>query len=237
MDANIRRRLSMAQRALDFANAHPVNDTSFAVVVKRLQDAVTQADTAGMQQQDSTAGERAAVTRRKGLRRRIVEQQLRRLAGVAALAAAEHPELAGALQAPSARVPNKAFLLAAQSMLAAATPQQTLLVSLGLGEHFIDTLTQALGEYQAATESAHAGRAGHVGARADMAAMAANCQREVVLLDTFYQEASTDDAELLAGWKSARNVNGPYRHRNAAPTPAPVPAPVTPPAEGDQKAA
>ncbi len=100
MLARIRRKLSMAVTARDFATAHPVADASFAIVVKRLADTITQADTNAMQQTDGVTGERAARARRQGLVAPVRRGQLHRLVRIAELAAETHPELKGQFVMP-----------------------------------------------------------------------------------------------------------------------------------------
>jgi hypothetical protein len=221
MQSVIRRKLSMAARARDFATAHPVADASFTTVVKRLDATVTQADAIAMQERDGHTGERAAVARRKGLRQSIRKNQLRRLIRIADLAAKDHPELRGQFLMPPLQLPNKLFLLAARSLLAAAVPQKDLFVSLGLGETFVGELTQATDQLAAATEVAHSGRSEHIAARADLGTLVRECMRDVDVLGTFYRATLPSDSELLVAWESARNVAGPYRHPAVAPVPGP----------------
>ena len=213
MQAVIRRKLSMAQRALDFAIAHPVADASFATVLKRLGTTVARADAIAMQESDGRTDERAAVARRKELRQSIRRNQLRRLIEIADLAARDHPELKGQFLMPPVEVPNKPFLLAARSLLAAAVPQKDLFASLGLGDTFIEDLTAATDQLEAATATAHTGRSDHVAARADFGILVRECLRDVDVIETFYRATMPGDSELLTAWESARNVAGPFRHQ------------------------
>jgi hypothetical protein len=226
MQAVIRRKLSMARRALDFAIAHPLTDPGFVTVVKRLQDEVTRGDTLGMQEGDGRTGERSAVARRADLKRTIRRQQLRRLIRIAQRAAKDHPQLAGQFAMPIFNLPNKPFLLAARSLLTAATAQKDLFASLGLGDTFLADLTASIDQFDAATESAHTGRMDHVGASAVLVEIARGCISDVDVLDTYFSAAFPNDLELQAAWESAKNVRGPFLHREAAaPAPAPVPVP------------
>ncbi|HEY4321520.1 MAG TPA: hypothetical protein VGM77_10120 [Gemmatimonadales bacterium] len=217
----------MAARARDFIQAHPVDDPSFATVAARLSDAVGRADVLVRQELDGHTTERAAASRRDTLRRTIRHTALRRLVRIAGLAAETHPELVGQFSMPPRDGPKKIFILAAQAMLDAALPIKDVLIPLGLGATFFDDLAASIASYDAATASSHAGRGDHIGARAELNAVALECMRDVAVLDTFVRTAYADDAELLAIWTAASNVVGPY-HRAPA-DPAPVPAPVITP--------
>ena len=230
MKALIRRKLSMARRALDFAHAHPLTDAGFGTVVKRLQDQVTRGDALVMQEGEGRTGESSAIARRLELRRTIRRQQLRRLIRIARRATKDHPELAGQFVMPGFNLPHKPFVLAARSLLTAATAQKELFTSLGLGDSFFADLAASVDQFDAATESAHAGRMDHVGASAVLTEIARECLSDIDVLDTYYASAFPNDFELQAAWESAKNVRGPFLHREAAaPVPAPVPAPAPPP--------
>jgi hypothetical protein len=236
MLAEIRRKLAMAVRARDFAQAHPSTDASYTALVARLQDRLTRADGLAMLQRDGHNGERAAVAHRGALRATIQRVQLRHLVGVAAMAAKDHPDLSGSFVYPDSGGPYHTFITAARSMLAAAAPNKDLFASLGLGDTFLDELTQAVAEFDATTEAAHARRRDHVGARAELATLADECIKLTGLLDGFYRIRFRNDSQSLAEWESSRNVVGPFRPKQQpapAPTPAPAPAPASAPAPAE----
>ena len=164
MEAPLRRRISRARRALDFANAHPLPDSGYTTVVTRLKAEIDQADSLGMLQ--GTGGERqhAAVVRRQAVKKTARTQLLRRLCRIAELAAEGQPDLANKFILPESAVATRAFVLKAQAMLADATASKDVLSSVGLGDTFIADLNQAVADLDSSTENAHAGRNDHVGA-------------------------------------------------------------------------
>ena len=158
----------------------------------------------------------AAVDRRRALRKSIRNHQLRRLVRTAELAGRANPELRSKFRLPPPDLPNKTFILAARSLLTGATPFKDELTSLGLGNSLLDDVGTALDSLEGITETAHTGRAGHVGARAEILFLTGEARRDVELLDTWITAANEQDPEVLAAWKSARNVAGPYRHKDDA---------------------
>jgi hypothetical protein len=202
----------MARRALDFAQAHPIADASFTTVVQRLNADVTQADALGVQDVTGRTGERAARARRSTLKYNIRNLQLRRLVLIAEMAAKQNPELAGKFLMPASGMANKPFVLAGRALLAAALPHKDLLVQLGLGETYADDLSAALDQYDGSTENAHTGKADHIGAGAEVIALARQAGKDVLVLGTYYRSVYADNAELLAAWKSASNIAGPFKH-------------------------
>jgi hypothetical protein len=229
MQAVIRRKLMMAADALQFALAHPSTDAGFVAVVAKLQDSVTRGDALAMQQRDGTDAERAAIARRNALRRDIQQQQLRHLVRVAQTATSDHPELDGLFKYPENGGPLAGFISAAKSLLTAAGSQKDLFVTLGLGETFIDNLTQEVAQFDTVSDSSHTNRQNHVGARADLAKVAGTCIKLVSVIDGLNRARFAADPEMLAAWQSASRVSGGRRSRAAVPPePAPVPEPVPP---------
>lgn len=219
----------MARRAMDFATAHPMADASYTAVVTRLQAEVAQADMLGKLQGTGRERERAAIARRTAIRRATRSQQLRRLCRIADLAAVDHPELVGKFILPPPKGPNRSFLLKAETMLADATTEKDRFISLGLGDTFIEELTQAVADFNATTASAHAARADHVGARAELVGIVNQCAADIDVIDTFIRSKFANDLQALAAWQSAKNIPGPFTSQVAT-TPPPAVEPVTPPA-------
>ena len=109
---------------------------------------------------------------------------------------------------------NQAFLTAARVMLQKANAQRDVLAVLGLPASLLDDLAAALGEFEKTLEATRAGRRDHVGASADLAAVATEIAEQVRLLDGLVRYRFGDNAELMGAWSSARNVLGPFRSRS-----------------------
>lgn len=210
MKATIRRRISMARRALDFALAHPQADAGYTAVVTRLQQEVVDADKVAVLQDAGKEREHAAVERRKALRQEVRSQHLLRLTRLAKRAAKEHPDLANRFTMPAVGGPHRAFLSKAQSMLADAVAQKEMLNTIGLGDAFIDELTKAVADLDVATSRAHAARNDHVGAVAQLDLLASEAAVDVSVLDTYMRRLYANDPMALAAWRSAKNLAGPF---------------------------
>ncbi|MES2304964.1 MAG: hypothetical protein V4558_05630 [Gemmatimonadota bacterium] len=209
MQAIIRRKMSMAGKALAFERAYPATDESHAGVVARLAALVTKFDSIISQERSGAVGEHAAVARRKKLRQ-DVRERLRHLVRVADFAAKENPDLAGKFVGPQYNGPNRVFLGIARTLLQQATDQQDLLVKAGLGTTFIEDLTKSIAAFLAASLDLDAGRRNHIGARADFGHIADQCIGLVGVLDGLNTARFSDDPDLLAAWKATRNVFGPF---------------------------
>ena len=224
----------MAARALDFCTANPSDQASSKSVVARLDALVNRADALSVQQRSGKVNEDIARAERSAIRDTVRREHLRQLVRIAASAVKEHPELKQLFRLPKFSGPNHDFLTAAKDMLGTATAQKPLLDSLGLGETFIDDLTQGIAGFEKATEAGHIGRSARVGASAGLDEIASEVLTVVGVLDGMNQVRFKGDPELLAAWNSASKVAGPFKKAAEAPVPAPTPAPAPTAADGGE---
>ena len=96
-------------------------------------------------------------------------------------------------------------------MVEKATAQKELLVSRGKSPMLLDALAGALGEFEKTLEASREGRRNHVGASADLKAVAAEIKDQVRVLDGLVPFRFGENAELMGDWASARNVLGPFK--------------------------
>jgi len=227
MRAEIRRKLAMAMRVLDFIMGHPGTDASYGPIVTRLQQLIARADALAEQERNGRVSESGALKRRRQLRA-SVQSQLQHLVYVARSAGRSDPAFDGKFTSPRAKSPNKTFIVSARAMVAAAVLLKDQLVAAGLGETLLDSLSAELNDLDSATAAAHGGKAAHVGARAELDAIGDGIVEAVTILDGLNRERFKDDQEMLAAWASARNVAGPFPPRPRTPVvPTPAPEPPT----------
>ena len=84
-------------------------------------------------------------------------------------------------------------------------------------EGFLDQLNATLDRYEQALNQQHAGRAAHVGARAELEAVTSDIMLIIRQLDALNRFRFRSDAESLAAWKSARDVAWPAQDKEAPP--------------------
>ena len=219
MNAILRRRFEMAMRVRDFLRAHPTNGVAEGTAFARLEELLKRVDALAAQQRAGVVASRAASEQRAGVRRALQSKLLRYLAGVGAVAGKGNLELAAQFRLPHTRASHQAFLTMARGMLEHATAQKDLLVSRGMSETLLDDLTLAIAEFEKTLEATRAGRRDHVGASADLRSVASEIAEQVRLLDGLVRYRFGENAELMAAWLSARNVEGPFRSHAEAKTP------------------
>jgi hypothetical protein len=200
----------MGARVWDFFQAYPSDQPSHKAVLDRIQERMRRADVLSDQQREGLAQEREAVARRAELRRRMLVELLPHLVRVGQVVGEERPDLAGKFRLPSPSAPLRVFRDSTRSMLNLATADRDLFVTKGLSPALLDDLTATFGEFEKATEFAHEGKRDHVGASADLKQVTAEIVRLVSQLDAFNRYRFGKNAELLAAWRSARRVVGPF---------------------------
>jgi hypothetical protein len=225
MRTKTRLKLSMAVSARDFATTHPVADAGFDTALKRLDDSITQADAMAMQQVQGERDEKAARARRRDGIPNIRNGQLRRLIRIAEVALETHPELKGQFSSPASNLTTKGFLVAARSLIGAATEYQDALLAAGMTTTFIAEFTQSLDNLETETESSHTGRTDHVAASADLENLARACVRDVDLIGTYYVATLAKKSDEMMAWESASKVRSNKRRADVPPEPAPEPEP------------
>jgi hypothetical protein len=228
MDAKSRRRIEMGTRALDFSRAHPDPSPGYTAAVTRLEERLARAEQLAKQQRDGMLQVRASTARKVELRRTMRKAHLSHLAQVAKVAAREVPELAQKFVFKPGTTTYLAFRTAARGMAAEAQTQKDVLVKHGLAETVLDNLIQNLDQFDSAVENGAGGRQAHVGASAELMAVADEVVQIVRVMDGLNRYRFIGAPELLAGWESASNVLA--APKNGTPKAGPG---STPPAGGD----
>ena len=91
-----------------------------------------------------------------------------------AVAAKENAELAVQFQVPPSNASHEALLTMARGMLEKATLHKDVLVKRGMSEQLLGDLAGALGEFEQTIEATRAAQRQHIGASADLEAVAAD---------------------------------------------------------------
>ena len=205
MNADTRIRLDMGARVRGFCRAHPSDDPGHAGLVARLEDRLDRAAALAEQQRTGQVTAHASVLSKDDLKV-LIRDQLQVLSGAAELAAMDEPGLDARLEAPPLDSNQQAFLTAARVALTQATPIKDLLIKHGMPTTYLEDLTAQVAHYEQAVDNKQAARSAHVGASADLEAVATEVMLIVKLLDRIKRVQFRKDAELLAAWKSARDV-------------------------------
>lgn len=218
MDAKSRRKLEMGTRALEFSRGHPDTSPGYTAALTRLEERLTRADQLASRQRAGQLEVRAATARKAELRRAMQQAHLAHLAQVGKAAAREIPELAQKFVFRPGTTTYLAFRTAARGMAAEAQNQKEALVKHGLVETVLDNLVQVLDQFDAAVEHGAEGRQAHVGASAELHAVADEVVQVVRVMDGLNRYRFMNDAELLAAWESASSVAATPRAGTSAGT-------------------
>jgi hypothetical protein len=204
----IRRKLDMAGRVRDFCRTHADANSGYTAAVARLEERLARAEALAQQEVTGRLTVTGAAVNTRQLRREI-HDTIALLVGLARPAAQEEPDLGVRIAGSSLNLSHQAFLTRARVAAATASTHRDLLVRYGMPETFLDDLGAALDRFEQAVNERHAGRAAHVGARADLMAVGAEIMLIVGQLDALNRFRFRNDAESLAAWKSARDVAWP----------------------------
>jgi hypothetical protein len=227
MNAKSRRRIEMGTRALEFSRAHPDESPGYAAALSRLEELLARAKKLAGQQREGTLQVRASTARKRELSQAMRKAHLAHLARVAKVAAREVPELAQKLTLRPGTRTYLAFRTTARGMAAEAQNRKEVLVKHGLAESVLNNLLETLDQFDAAVESGATGRQAHVGASAELQAVADEVFQIVGVMDGLNRYRFMNDSERLAAWESASAVV-------ATPKSTPRPGPEPPPPTGGE---
>jgi hypothetical protein len=208
MNFSIRRKLDMAGRARDFCRTHPDQNPGYTAATQRLEERLTRAEALARQEVAGRQTVTGAVVNKEQLRLDI-HKTIALLAGLAAPAAREERELAVGIIRPDVNGSHQAFLTRSRVAAASGSTHKELLTRYGKPDGFLEELNATLDRYEQSLNQQHAGRAAHVGARAELEAVTAEIMLIVRQLDALNRFRFRKNAESLAAWKSARDVAWP----------------------------
>ena len=212
MNKVLQRRLDMATRVRDFLRAHKTDVVGEGLGLAKLEELVQRADGLVARQRAGIAA-RAATLQREGISDTLQTALLRYLKAVSQAAASENSDLVAQFQMPHLNVSHRVFVAAVRGLVAKATEQKDLLVSHGMQPSLLDDLGATLNEFEQTLEVSRAGRRDHMGATADLEAVAAEIAKLVRVLDGLMRYRFRSNAELMGEWAGVRNVLGPFRSK------------------------
>lgn len=204
----IRLVLIMLGRAVAFIRAHPDDNPATNQVTARLFALAERAEILAQQQRAGQTGVSAAASDKAEIRDTI-ENGLSALFGIAKAAAKEHPDLTVHRRMPRRRLDENTLLTTARVATAEARAARDIMAPFGLNDELLDTLTAGITAYEAALVRQSNSLAAQVGAGAELDVVAIAIMDVVKNLDALYRVRFRKDAELMAAWKSARNVAWP----------------------------
>jgi hypothetical protein len=196
----------MGERASDNGHAHPTEDAGFLALLAQLDQLVKDARESAGQQREGITKSRGSTELKRTLQAQIRQTHLSHLARVAETAAAEQPELLPVFRIPREARTIRGFRTTAGTMVAAAQGNRELLAKHGLVQSVLDDLGTMLDRFDLAVLQGVEARRQHVGASADLEAIADKIVRVVQMMDGFQRIRFARDPERLAAWESASTV-------------------------------
>ena len=202
MKRGTRMRLDMIRRVHTLSLKYPSTSVGYVDVVRRLGDRLARAESLAAQQETGDLQADAATARKDSLRAVIESEYLEHLVRIAREALPEDPELRNRFRLPGHGVNRQEF------------------VADGMAETFVADLEGLLTQYLEALNQKSLGEAQRVGAVAELPEVAKELMQLVRRLDGINRKRWQKNPELLAAWRSAKDVTWPHV-KPVPPEPAP----------------
>ncbi len=209
MQSIVRRRLDRLNRVYEFSKQHLSEIKGYIAAVTQLGVQLERVQILTTQSEAGDLAEDASTARKAELRRAIEVEHLEHIVRIAHSVTPGDPELKKRFRMPRRGMSHQAFLPAARALAAEAAARKELLTGDGLPETFLEDLNAALDGYADAVNQKNLGRASHVGARADLRVLTKEMGLLVRRLDGINRYRFRADRELLAAWKSVKDMAWP----------------------------
>ncbi len=218
MDSLIRIKLEVGDHVVGFCHAHPSDNPGLNSAVTKLEARLARGAALDEQHRSGKITVSASVLNKTDLKETI-RDGLVLVAGLAASAAEEQPDMAVRIQVPGIKTQQTIFVNAARVAVKQAREVEPLLKAYGLPDTLLTELAAALDRFDSTEEAKESGRNAQVGATADLDKVAGEVMRILRQLDKLNRHRFRGDAELLAAWKRARNLPLPNREKPEAKEP------------------
>lgn len=205
MDADTRRRIEMGQRIFHFSRQHPADDPGHQAVVDRLADRLEQARLSQAREVSGRKHEAGAIAHRDAVRASI-QLDLVLLASLSRVAHRDGREGVDLIRLPQPKDNLVAFYTLARNVEGQGQAHRDVLREYGPIDELLARLAASLGEFESAEELKNHSFLTHVGAYSGLRGLGMEIVQLARHLDCLNRHRFQGQTELLAAWKSARNV-------------------------------
>jgi len=221
MSIRIRRIIEMVLRVLGFLHANPADDRVWQSALGRLEDSAKRLLALTAQERSGHVTAEAAAVTKEDLRARL-HDLLNIIAHLAGIATREDPAMPVRLTLPKPHNSQQVYLNSGRVVLGQAREHQEILTQYGMTPELLRELESTLDAYEQAIGTKYTGTSAHVGANAEMRALASEIIRLVKVVDAIHRPLFRNDAEKRAAWKSARTVARTLPKTDAEPVEPPA---------------
>jgi hypothetical protein len=205
MRTQIRQQVDAAGRADAYCQRHPDPNPANALVATHLHSLHGRALALDQVRHQAQKAREEAVNRKEALRESIAGN-LKDVAGISRAVARTQPGITVHLQLPHGRINETRFLTTSRVAVAEALAQKDALVTAGMPDGLLETLTADLNEYETALNRQRNAMASQVGASAELVIVAREIVAVMKHLDALFRQRYKKEPEQLRSWMSARNV-------------------------------
>lgn len=210
MKDRTRRMLDAVNKVYALSKAHMSEIQGYVEAVQEMGEKLARADALAAQQEAGELQANAAKAMKDAHREAIVADHVVHLVRIARVALPRDPEIRRLFRRPTRTVNRQEFVAAVRAMLEEAVKYREIFVREGMAETFAEDLEAQLTRYLAAVEKKGLSEAQRVGAVAGLPEVTKELMALVRRLDAINRKRWQDNPELLAAWRSAKDVTWPH---------------------------
>lgn len=209
MDRITRMRLDMINAVYAFSQKHKADIVGYVDAVRMLGEKLTRAKLLAAQQETAELQGGAATAEKDALRAEIEADYLVHMVRIARVSLPGDPALRALFRKPRKGINRQAFVAAVRAMLVVAASRKALFIAEGMAETFVEDLEALLVRYLGALDDQALGDAQRVGAVAELPEVTKDAMALVRRLDAINRKRWQKNPELLAAWRTTKDVTWP----------------------------
>jgi len=203
-------RLDMLQRVHAFSQQHTAEIQGYVEAVRALSEKLARAEVLAAQQESGDLAAEGSKVRKDALREVIEQEYVVHLVRIARVALPNDPELHRRFRRPRRGLNRQEFVGAVQAMLAEAASRKATFVAEGMADTFVEDVERLLTQYLEAITQKGLGEAQRVAAVAELPEITKEMMQVLRRLDAINRKRWQKSPELLAAWRSAKDVTWPH---------------------------
>lgn len=219
MERRTRMKLDTFQRVRDFSQKHTSAIQGYLEALQVLGEKLDRAEVLAAQQESGDLEAEGSQARKDALREVIEGEYVEHLVRIARVALPNDPELRRRFRLPRRGLNRQEFVGAVRAMLEEASSRKATFITEGMAETFVEDLEALIAQYLAAVSQKNLGETERVTAVAELPEITKDLMAVVRPLDAINRKRWQKNPELLAAWRSAKDVSWPHVKPEGPPEP------------------
>lgn len=210
MTKRTRRSLDTARRVFELSLKHATDTQAYVETMAQFKEKLAYADELAEQQKVADQDAGVAKDVKDDLREKIETEYVAHMARIARTSLPRDPDLRRRFRPLAPGLSRGEFVAEMRAMVTVAAARKQVFIAAGMAPTFVEDLETLLTEYLGAISEKNFGEALRVGAVAELPVVVKELGALTRVLDAINKKRWANNPQLLAAWRSAKDVNWPH---------------------------